>query len=362
VSTIRIAPLRQAGAAIRLAAANLSRLRSPLKVNLCVTYRCQYRCKTCDIWRRSPQNELTTDELMSFVNANKHVAWLDVTGGEIFLRSDIEEFLVGVAASWRRLALLHFATNGFLTDKIVAATRRTAQATTAAVIVTVSLDGDETLNDHIRGIRGGFRRQIETFNRLRDIPGVRAVLGMTLSSYNVGQIEKTFRACQAECPGLDIEDFHVNVAQRSSHYYGNAETERIEAPREQTLHELRVYRRLRGRQRSASGWLEGQYLRYLDVFLRSGVSPMQCHALRSSCFIDPWGAVYPCITYARPVGQLRETGMALAPIWHGEACTATQQEIWAGKCPQCWTACEAYQTILGNLLRPASLSIRQAEM
>lgn len=361
MSSIRIAPFRQAGAVTRLLAANVSSLRSPLKVNLCVTYRCQYRCKTCNIWRRTPQNELTTDELLSFVDANKDVAWLDVTGGEIFLRSDIEEFLLAVAVSWRRLALLHFATNGFLTDKIVAATRRTARATKAAVIVTVSLDGDETLNDHIRGIRGGFRRQIETFNRLRDIPGVRAVLGMTLSSYNVGHVEETFEACQAECPDLAIEDFHVNVAQRSSHYYGNAEEDCIEAPRDRTLQELRVYRRLRGFQISPSGWLESQYLHYLDEFLRTGVSPMRCHALRSSCFVDSWGAVYPCITYARPIGNLRETGMALAPIWRSETRSTTQQEIWGGNCPQCWTACEAYQSILGNLLRPGSLSMLQTE-
>ena len=33
-----------------------------------------------------------------------------------------------------------------------------------------------------------------------------------------------------------------------------------------------------------------------------------------------------------------------------------QGEIWQGQCPQCWTACEAYQSILGNALafrRPA---------
>ncbi len=27
-----------------------------------------------------------------------------------------------------------------------------------------------------------------------------------------------------------------------------------------------------------------------------------------------------------------------------------QREIWRGQCPQCWTACEAYQSILGNVL------------
>ena len=77
---------------------------------------------------------------------------------------------------------------------------------------------------------------------------------------------------------------------------------------------------------------------------------MPCHALRSSCFIDPWGVVYPCITYSHPVGRLRDTGMRLAPIWEAADTRRVQGEIWEGQCPQCWTACEAYQSILGNVL------------
>ncbi len=77
---------------------------------------------------------------------------------------------------------------------------------------------------------------------------------------------------------------------------------------------------------------------------------MPCHALRASCFIDPWGVVYPCITYSRPIGRLRETGMRLDPIWNAHETTQLQREIWKGQCPQCWTACEAYQSILGNVL------------
>jgi hypothetical protein len=60
--------------------------------------------------------------------------------------------------------------------------------------------------------------------------------------------------------------------------------------------------------------------------------------------------VYPCISYSRPLGRLRETGMRLDPIWNGAGTMQTQAEIWEGQCPQCWTACEAYQSILGNVL------------
>ena len=75
---------RQAQAGARLAQANLRRLESPLKVNFCVTYWCQYKCKTCNTWKRKPVDELTTQEVLQFVRKNRNIGWLDVTGGEIF--------------------------------------------------------------------------------------------------------------------------------------------------------------------------------------------------------------------------------------------------------------------------------------
>jgi radical SAM protein with 4Fe4S-binding SPASM domain len=329
--------------------ATVHRPAAPLKLNLCLTYWCQYRCKTCNIWQRKPVDELTTDEILALVRENPDVAWLDLTGGEIFLRPDIEAVLEGIVAGWRRLAVLHFPTNGFLTDKIVRAVRKIAGRGPARTIVTVSLDGDEALNDEIRGIKGGFARQVETFKALRTIPGISTVFGMTLSRHNVGQFQRTFEAVRRVCPDLTADDLHLNIAQVSGHYYGN-EGGDVSPDAAAAAREIATYRRHRGSPRSVEHLLESVYLSYMQRYLDTGRTPMPCHALRSSCFIDPWGAVYPCITYARPVGRLRETGMRLQPIWTGEAARHTQSEIWRGQCPQCWTACEAYQSILGNAL------------
>jgi radical SAM protein with 4Fe4S-binding SPASM domain len=323
---------------------------APLKVNLALTYWCQYRCKTCNIWQRQPTDELTTDEIIAFVRENPRITWVDLTGGEIFLRRDVDEILGVVVNGWKRLALLHFPTNGFLTDRIVRSVERIAGRGPATTIVTVSLDGDEQTNDEIRGIKGGFRRQVETFKALRRIPGIKVVLGVTLSSYNAGRFAQTFEACAREVPGLKVHEVHVNVAQVSGHYYGNEGASDIRPDASLVREEVRVYRKLRGSARSLAEFLESVYLQYMDDFLRTGVTPMPCHALRASCFIDPWGIVYPCISYSKPIGRLRDTGMRLEPIWNASNTQQLQREIWEGHCPQCWTACEAYQSILGNVL------------
>jgi radical SAM protein with 4Fe4S-binding SPASM domain len=341
---------RSAHLGLALVKATVSRPAAPLKLNWCLTYWCQYRCKTCNIWQRKPTDELTTDEILTFVRENPHVTWADLTGGEIFLRPDIDDIFAAIISGWQRLAILHFPTNGFLTDRIVKSVERIARRGPTHTIVTVSLDGDEQTNDHIRGIKGGFNRQIETFNALRRIAGVEVVFGVTLSAYNVGRFAETFEACAQACPDLTIDDVHLNVAQVSGHYYGNDNLEQVAPTRQQVERELASYRRLRGPARSAKHLLERAFLRYLEEYLRTGRTPMACHALRASCFVDPWGVVYPCISYSRPIGRLRETGMRLGPIWEAHETQQLQHDIWQGDCPQCWTACEAYQSILGNLL------------
>ena len=74
-------------------------------------------------------------------------------------------------------------------------------------------------------------------------------------------------------------------------------------------------------------------------------------ALASSVFVDARWNVYPCSMYDAPLGNLRDAGFDLAPIWESERAVTLQREIAERRCPNCWTPCEAYQTILGNLLR-----------
>jgi radical SAM protein with 4Fe4S-binding SPASM domain len=147
-----------------------------------------------------------------------------------------------------------------------------------------------------------------------------------------------------------VDDLHVNVAQRSDHYYGSTNADTVVPDPAAARADVNRYRSLRGPARSPRQLLEHAYLKHLDRFLLTGRVPMPCHALRASCFIDPWGVVYPCITYSNPMGRLRETGMRLHPIWNDPRTARVQAEIWRGQCPQCWTACEAYQSILGNAL------------
>ena len=178
--------------------ATVRRPSMPLKVNFCLTYWCQYRCKTCNIWQRKPTDELTTDEVRAFVRENPDITWVDLTGGEIFLRPDIDEILDAVVTGWRRLALLHFPDQR-LSDRSHRPQRRADRRARARA---------DHRDGQPRRRRGDERRDSRHQGRLpaadRDVqarcarsPASATVFGVTLSSYNVGRFARDVRRVRA---------------------------------------------------------------------------------------------------------------------------------------------------------------------
>jgi MoaA/NifB/PqqE/SkfB family radical SAM enzyme len=340
----------------RAAQANLGRLDFPFKLTFCLTFWCNYRCQTCNIWKMKPRDELTLDEIRRFFARSSRFLWVDLTGGEVTLRKDFIDICEAVVDGCPDLLLLHFPTNGYLTDKVVDAARalttgRAGRRRPEKLIITVSTDGDEATNDAIRGIEGGWRQQLETFKALRTMPGVDVVLGMTLSNANVDHFPTAFAAAQREVPDLRPDEFHVNIVHESPHYLGNTDLGlRSAVDREKLASAIEQYAHLRGLSRSPVGYLERTYLAQVRRYLETGRTPMRCHALSTSCFIDSWGNVFPCTIYDRKIGSLRNVDYDLARIWNTPEADALEREIFDYKCPQCWTPCEAYQSIMGNFV------------
>ncbi|UCE86775.1 MAG: radical SAM protein [Deltaproteobacteria bacterium] len=348
---MRIRPY--AALARRAARANLARLDFPYKLTFAITYWCNYRCTTCNIWKMKPRDELSLEEIRRFFERSNRFVWVDVTGGEVSLRKDFPDICQAVIENNENLLLLHYPTNGYLTDQVVRYTREIARMGPEKLIITVSTDGDEAVNDALRGVPGGWRRQIETFRRLREIPGVDVVLGMTLSQQNVDHFPKAFAAARREIPDLAYRDFHVNIVHEGLLLHNADLSLRASVTPDALARASESYARLRGFGLHPVNFLERAYLKRVRRYLETGRTPMRCHALRSSCFVDSWGNVFPCTIYENKIGSLREHDFDLAAIWQSEKTAKLQREIWGGQCPQCWTPCEAYQSILGNLIRPS---------
>lgn len=328
----------------RALGSNLRRLRRPYKLTLALTYRCNFRCLACRTWSRPPAPEMSLGEIESFFARNPDFSWVDLTGGETALREDLPEIIAAIASRSRRLLLLHFPTNGYLVERVLAAARSALRAGIPRFIVSVSLDGPPELHDRLRGVKGAFARALETFVRLR-AAGAESYLGMTLQAENFRRVEETLAAVKREIPRVESSDLHFNLAHRSFFYNNPGEVSLLPDKPEDLISFLP---RMRGAWRPER-FLERRYLSLSRAYLRAGKCPLPCLALSASCFIDPSWTLYPCAGYDRQLGNLRPEDFSLSRLWSAPAVSALQREIIAGVCPQCWTPCEAYQTILGNL-------------
>jgi len=331
---------------------NVRRLDAPWKLTLATTYVCNHKCNHCGIWTRRPKGEMTTEDMAALFAANPSIRWLDLTGGEPTARSDLSDIVRSAGRHLPDLLVLHFPTNGTLPDKAVAAARAATESTAAHVIITVSLDGPPEIHDAIRGTPGAWEGAIETFSRLRDLPGVEVVLGMTITPENAGSIQRTFASATEKLGSLDRDAFHFNVAQRSSHFYGNEQMPMADG--QAVLAALRTADA--ERVMSPRALMERSYRALVPRFLEDGRSPVTCQSMSASCFVDPWGVVYPCITEDRPLANLADHEWSLASVWAVTHDAAS--DMAAGRCAGCWTPCEAYQSLLGSLPAAGRAALR----
>lgn len=334
----------------RVARSNLGRNARPFKLTLIVTWTCDARCRMCNIWQRPKEGVMTVEEVDRFFAKNPWFSWVNVSGGEIWTRPDAGDLFAAIVVRSKDLYLLDFPTTGQQTEKIVPGVERILAARVPKLLVTVSLDGPPATHDDVRGRKGAFDNAMATFRALRKLRSRRfdVFLGMTLSSFNQGRIFDTFESVKAVVPDAELRELHVNVAQESAHYYQNEGMGRTEAA---ATTELARFVDARGRRLHPVAYLERRYQELVPGFLASGRTPLPCKALASSVFVDARWNVYPCSMYDAPLGNLRDNGFDLDAVWNAEKTVRLQSEIESRKCPNCWTPCEAYQTILGNLLR-----------
>ena len=319
----------------------------PFKATIVLTERCDCRCEICRIWEKPKGREPTPQEIATFLRSAGGIRWLNLTGGEIFLREDVEEICAKAFEAEPRLAVLDFPTTGQRTDRIVETVGRIAKLGVPRFFVTVSVEGPPALHDVLRGRPGAFDHMIETYRRLRGIRGVKAYLGFTLSDRNADAVDETFRVLASRIPRFSEREVHVNVATTSGHYYANlAQGVRRPARPRAAIRRVLSHRRTRW---TPTDWLESTYLSLVPRHAETGRSPLPCKSLTSSVFVAPDGTVHPCTVYGRPLGNAWST--PLPEILSTPEADAARLAVKEDRCPGCWSPCEAYQTILSDIPR-----------
>ncbi|MCL5239694.1 MAG: radical SAM protein [Candidatus Marsarchaeota archaeon] len=344
---------KMVGIAGTILRSNITRLDRPYKLNFSITYWCQSRCQHCSIWHIRPKGELTLDEIRELARRNRYFQWIELTGGEPFLRSDIVEIAKTFKDECKDLYLLTMPTNSLCNYEMeIKKIEQMAQLGIPNIVITVSLDGYRELEDKIRGVPGNYDKAIRMFKGIKELGrrynNLLCVFGFTIINANAGQFERTLQEVRKDVPGISYSDFHLNVGQVSDNYYANVNNPII-APTDLALKDVEFLLnntrkvRERGVSRSLKTYLEIRYMEGIEEFLKTKKSSVPNRDGELSVFLDSYGNVFPSIMTSRKLGNTRQDGNDIAKMV-ASANLVREKE-------QHFTACESYQSILGSLFK-----------
>ena len=271
---------------------------TPTEAYLAVTFRCNCRCRMCDVWRKDPVPEV---EPSFYLRLPASLKLVNLTGGEPFLRADLPEIAEAVTERCPGVTL-HVSTNGLATDRIVESSLRIRRVN-RRVGVRISLDGLGAEHDRVRGVPGAFKKAEGTMQALQQA-GLRDLgFAFTLTAGNEGHLLPAYRF--ARRMGVD---FSTAITHSSPLFFGEQQEARPET--EAATRGLAELRDLQLRARHPKQWMRAYFTDGLIEALAGRPRKIRCGALRDFFFMTPAGDVYPCPVLERRVGNLADASYA----------------------------------------------------
>jgi MoaA/NifB/PqqE/SkfB family radical SAM enzyme len=337
-----LAPLKASYATGRM-------LRLPVNITVSVSYRCNSRCKTCNVWLL-PNDDLTVPEWdRVFESLGRSPYWFTFSGGEPTLRKDLPEM---VASAYRhcRPGIINIPTNGIQHKVVPGRVERVLQAAPKSeVIINLSLDGLGLKHDEVRGVRGNWGHAMKTYSALKELKrhykhltlGVHTVI----SNFNIDSFPEL---CEFVSRELQPDSFITEIAEERVELdtVGLGITpspERYTVAIDTLLESLRD-QRLTGVAEVAQAFRR-QYYDLVKRTLREQRQVIPCMAGVASAQIAPNGDVWTCCIRAESMGNLREHDYDFRTVWTTGKAKQLRRSIKAGEC-YCPLANASYTNML----------------
>jgi MoaA/NifB/PqqE/SkfB family radical SAM enzyme len=324
-------------------------VRLPVNITVSVSYRCNSRCKTCNVWLL-PNDDLTVPEWdRVFESLGRTPYWFTFSGGEPTLRKDLPE-MVASAYQHCRPGIINIPTNGIQHKVIPGRIEQVLQAAPKSeVIINLSLDGVGHKHDEIRGVRNNWAHAMRTYAALKSLKQQykNLTLGIhtVISNFNVDSLPELAEYVKRE---LKPDSYITEIAEQrveldtvglgitpTAEKYTVAIDALLESIREQRLSGIaevtQAFRR--------------QYYELVKRTLREQRQVIPCMAGVASAQIAPNGDVWTCCVRAQSMGNLREHGYDFGSVWRTGKGNQLRKSIKAGEC-FCPLANAAYTNML----------------
>jgi len=311
----------------------------PLSVHFDITYRCNERCVHCYL-DHDDLGEMTTAEIEDVLDqlADAGVFFLALSGGEVLMRRDFFDI---VEHARRRLFNVKIKTNGVMIREPEA--RRLRQLGVEQVQISVYSHRPE-VHDGITKLPGSLRRTIEAIRFLK-------LQGLKVSMANVLMTANLFDNQGVMSLAKDLGVSYTLDPTITPKIDGNTAVLALRAPGAELR---RVFR---------NEELVGNVAEFCappsapDEDVMDGYP---CSAGHTSCYISPYGDVFPCVQFPLPSGNLRRE--KFVEIWRHSSALKEVRSIRARDLTTCSTCshvgscsrCPGLAYMEGNMRGPSS--------
>lgn len=349
----------------------------PLNMVFAVTYRCNSKCQSCNIWmytkkaykprdgetwpydatQLESRPELTLDEYKRvFESMGTSPFYLTFTGGEPFLREELEDI---VAAAYERCRprAITIPTSGMYWKTTPERVHEIARRCPGAdLILNISMDGIGEEHDRIRGVRGNYDLALKTLDKLKRNKPENLVIGLhtVISSLNVHNALAIVDHLETLGPDSVITEVAEERLEMGNQHSGITPTAaQYEAVSKQLIAKTAA-RKAKGFAKITRAF-RTEYYGYAAKALKEQRQALPCYAGVASGHVAPDGDVWACCIRAEPIGNVRRVDYDLGTIWRSHEADTMRRSIKNNECA-CPMANAFYTTMMmdpGTLARAA---------
>ena len=298
---------------------------------IAVTYRCNAKCCMCNVWQypTKPKEEISVEDINKIPGG---LSFANITGGEPFLREDIEEIAKVVLSKTKRLVI---STNGYYTEKIVALARKYPQ-----IGVRVSIEGLQEANDELRGLRGGFNHGLRTLIELHKL-GLKDIgFGITVSDRNAKDLTELYQL--AKWLGLEF----ATAATHNTYYFHKFDNEFKD--KQMIIEEFGKLVEELLKSNKPKDWFRAYFNYGLINFVQGNKRLLPCEMGTDVFFMDPYGEVYPCNGMDWSMGNIKKQDFD--EIWNSENALEVRNKVKTCQ-KNCWMVGSASPAIKKHKLK-----------
>lgn len=321
----------------------------PFNIEFAVTNNCNFRCRMCNQWKTKKTNELSLSEINRIFSIYKKFSVVGLTGGEPFLRSDIDEICSIVKVTQPKLKKLYITTNGSF-PVIVKAKVERILGLNLPLTMLVSVDGPKKIHNFIRGVPSAYAHAIETLSLLASLKNEYSNLhvGITLGYSPFNYIN--FGDCLDELQKLNKEFNLESVIcfEWTGNLYQNLNANWSRDYIKKFKEYVPRIKKILMKNKSLLQCGRVLFYDFVDSYFEPGHQVVPCLGGVIRVYVDAQGNVFPCVTYNQKLGNLRESGYDLSKVLASEGTQEVRDKIKQKKCLNCYITCELIPSMMAQ--------------